>query len=151
MREKRQLALLRRQQMLATIARREAMRSLADAVGEESRSAGLANRSRELAATYQSRIGATNGETVRLSGQFAGSLAALAHYADQSRGQAVEQIESGQEVLAAADNRMRRLSEKAQRAQQDLEARKEGRNAEFGVRLARKLQNDGDGQLRSPR
>ncbi|MCK0129421.1 hypothetical protein [Erythrobacter sp. F6033] len=151
MREQRKLTLLRRQQMLAKIARREAIRSLAEAVTEETKSAALATKSRELAVFYQSRAGKNDGESVSRLGQFSGSLAALAGRAEQSRHHALGQIERGQEALAAADNRMRRLSERAVQAQLDLESEKEQRETAHQKDVARKLQISAKDELRNSR
>lgn len=51
MREARRLALIRRQALIATVARRQALRGLADALEAEARSHALAARSRALVAS----------------------------------------------------------------------------------------------------
>ncbi len=61
MREARRLALLQRQALIAGVARKQALRALAEALDAEARSNALAARSRTLVAASAAQPGETTG------------------------------------------------------------------------------------------
>ncbi len=144
MREKRRLKLTERQTMLARVARREAMMSLAGTLDEEAKSAALAQRSRELARDYSSRtvtgIAADLGQLSAL----ASGLAGLAKDADGARDDARQQVDWQVEELARTDTRLKRLEERAKAAQRALRMVGEARAAPASEGMARKLLNVSD-------
>lgn len=144
MREKRRLKLMKRQATLAKIARREAMMSLAGTLDEESKSAALAKRSRELASDYGQRpvIGLA-ADLYQLS-TIAGGLAILAKEAESARKDAREQADWQIGELARSEERLKRLEQRAKQAQQALKQANSDRNAPIASRVARKLLKSSD-------
>lgn len=145
MREKRRLALVERQHVLARIDRREAMTALAGALGEEERSRALASRSRALVEEYRARIDSAGGDGAALSdlARFAGALAGLSREAHSNCEDAALQTRTKQQVLAAAETRMQRMDERRDAARIALDTARERRAApgsqQRGTGLVRKL------------
>lgn len=121
-REKRRLRLAQRQHLLAQVSQRTAMRSLADALAEEARSATLAQRSRDLAAAYATRKGISDGAALAQTAQFAAALGTLANTAEKARADAGLQAAWQIEALGAAQTRAQRQSERLDQAHAELAA-----------------------------
>lgn len=102
--------------MLARIARRDAMASLAGLIADEQRSASLADRSRNLAKGYAERAKVDSGETLARHRAFAAELTGLARQADQARGDASRQADWQVDALAKVEQRIKRLDEHAKLA-----------------------------------
>ncbi|MEM1196376.1 MAG: hypothetical protein AAGH57_09760 [Pseudomonadota bacterium] len=126
-REKRRLALARRQVLLAEVSERAAMLSLATALAEETRSATLAQRSRDLAKAYGGRPDARDGGALGQSGRFSAALGSLAHDAEQARDDASQQAAWHVEALGKAKTKARRQSERLEEARAALEQAQERR------------------------
>ncbi len=141
MREARRLALLQRQALLAKVARRQALRGLADALAAEERSQLIAARSRQLALASAPQPGATSGAALAARSGFTASLAQLAVTAAEAAGDAARQSAWQAETLAAAETRARRLAEREAEVRAALDAFKAKREAAHAPPLARKLQN----------
>ncbi|MEQ8411663.1 MAG: hypothetical protein RIC51_01880 [Erythrobacter sp.] len=139
-RDKRRLALIGRQLMIARIARREALGALADALAEERRSRDLAQRSRGLAASYAGRRGAGEGDEVAGRMRFAGALSRLADDAGTGGAQAAREAEEQARALAGTERRIERLETREAEASRALAAARERRLGEAQGALARKLQ-----------
>ncbi len=138
-RTKRRMKLASRQLTLAKIARREAMASLADAVAEESRSAALSQRSRDLLKQYAKRSAAQDGQALRSNAGFVARLQEVADQAGKALNDASDQARWQVQTLAKAENRASRFGEQLDSAQRDLEAIKSARvDAQTG-QMARKL------------
>lgn len=145
-REQRQLRLARRQAMLAMLGEREAMRSLASAIAEETRSAALKARSAELVRTYTQRLIGSNpptnaGDLAGLN-QFAQALGELASDAQKAHADVLDQARWQADALARARSRARRLSERADQAQARIDAAQLSREA-TAEGLARELHKHG--------
>lgn len=130
-----------RQLMLARIARRDAMGSLAQSLAEEQRSASLADRSRMLAKGYATREGLDTGDALTQHKRFAGELAGLARQADQACSDASRQTEWQVDVLAKAEQRIERLGERAKLARLEHRHTQERLEREEQAAMAHKLQN----------
>lgn len=139
MREARRLALIRRQALIATVARRQALRGLADALEAEARSHALAARSRALVASSAPQPGATVGAVLAARAGFTAALAQLAGTADAAAGDATRQSEWQAESFAAAETRSRRLAEREAEARAAFETLKLRREQARSLPLARKL------------
>jgi hypothetical protein len=143
-REQRKLRLVRRQAMLAGLSEREAMRSLAIALDEETRSAALKERSEGLARDYAARFAAGEGpsQASELAGlsRFAGALGLLARDAGRAHADATDQARWQVDALAAAQSRTRRLEEHLAAATAELE-RSQAARAALEECLARELQS----------
>ena len=111
-RERRRLRLAKRQALLAEVSQRAAMRGLADALVQESRSAALAQRSRTLTRTYGGLAQAQDGASLHQSVPFAGALSSLATDAEAASADAAQQAEWQAQALGQAQSRARRQSEK---------------------------------------
>ncbi|MEL6539817.1 MAG: hypothetical protein AAFQ34_00265 [Pseudomonadota bacterium] len=111
-REKRRVRVARRQALLADVNRRAAMRGLADALAEESRSAALAERSLALTRAYGGRSQASDGARLEHAARFAGALAAMAQSAEAARADAKQQSEWQAEALGQAQCRARRHADR---------------------------------------
>ena len=140
MREARRLALLKRQGLIADVARKQALRGLAEALEIEARSHAIAARSRELVMAAAPRAGATFGAALGQRAVFAAGLAQLALQAEDSARDAARQSAWQSENLTRAETRAKRLHEMTAEAQAALTAALERREAARELPLARKLQ-----------
>lgn len=147
--QKRRLALVRLQAMMAGMARREAMRALADAVDEERRRSALAERSSGLLATAGARGGSSSGADLVQRLRFGGVLARVAGDAAAARGDAQRQAAWQADLLAAAEARARRISELESAAASAFSAARDRAEQQIGGAMARKLQ--GGSQTRTQR
>ena len=138
--EARRLALVRLQGMMAAMARREAMRALADALDEERRRSAVARRSAALLASANPREGAASAATLAERVRFAAGVARLAGDAEAAKSDAQRQAAWQADLLAAAETRARRIAELEASALRALEAARAAR-ADAAVKLARKLQS----------
>jgi hypothetical protein len=142
MREARRLALLERQSMMAGVARKQALRGLADAMEAEERSHALAARSRGLVGSSAPAPGTTTGAALMGRAAFTASLTQLATTARDAARDAARQSEWQAETLARIENRSRRLAERESEARAALDAAKARREqAHAASTLARKLQS----------
>lgn len=140
MREARRLALLERQRLIADVARRQALRTLAEALEAEARSHALAERSRHLVVASAARPGVTSGAALQTRAAFAANLARIATSAGLAASDAARQRAWASEALGLAEARSRRLGELAAEARTALATAKERREASRATPLARKLQ-----------
>lgn len=141
MREARRLALLRRQSLIAEVARKQALRGLAEALEAEARSHALAQRSRRLVAASAPVQGATTGAALHGRAAFTAGLAQLAVNASDAARDAARQSAWATENLTRAETRAKRLAEMTGDARIALEAVRERREAARALPLARKLQS----------
>ena len=141
MREKRRLKLTERQTMLARVARREAMMSLAGTLDEEAKSASLAQRSRALARDYGGRTVTGIAADLSQLSALASGLAGLAKDAESARHDARHQANWQVEELAKTDSRLKRLEERTKVAQRALRQADENRTEPAAEGMARKLLN----------
>ena len=141
MREARRLALIARQSLIAEVARKQALRGLAEALDNEARSHALARRSRMLVAVSAPKPAATTGAALMERAAFTASLAQLAATAAGAAQDAARQTAWQAETLALAETRAKRLTERAVEARAALDLvkarRAEGHEASA---MARKLQ-----------
>ena len=141
MREKRRLALIQRQALMARVARQQALRALAEALESEERSQMLAARSRMLVAASAPQPGAMLAEAFAARAGFTASLAQLAATAADAASDAARQTEWQAETLGRAETRAKRLAEREDAARAALEAVQERREqGHAAASLARKLQ-----------
>ncbi len=145
MREKRRLRLSERQTLLARIARREAMTSLAETLDEEAKSAALAERSRAMAHEYGQRSVTGIAADLHQLSALASGLARLAKDAENARHDARQQADWQVEALAETENRLKRLEERTvaarQAARQAQEHRAGAPASQPASGMARKLLN----------
>lgn len=142
MREARRLALIARQGLIADVARKQALRGLAEALDNEARSHALAARSRMLVASSAPRPAQTTGAALTGRAAFTASLAQLATTAADAADDAARQAQWQAETLALADTRSRRLAERAAEARIALDLAKARRaEAQEASTMARKLQS----------
>ncbi|WP_158094234.1 hypothetical protein [Erythrobacter donghaensis] len=141
MREARRLALLRHQRLIAEVARKQALRTLAEARDAEARHHALAARSRALVDAAAPGAGATTGAALAARAGFTAGLARIADNARDAARDAQRQSAWQIENLAQAEARARRLTEREAEARAALAAAKERREAARDVPLARKLQS----------
>ncbi len=139
MREARRLTLLRRQSLIADVARKQALRGLAEALETEARSHALAERSRMLVAASAPGAGATTGAALQARGTFTAGLARIAVSAGDAARDAARQRVWQTESLTRAETRAKRLEEMTGDARKALEAALERREAARAMPLARKL------------
>lgn len=144
MREARRLALLRRQSLIAEVARKQALRGLAEALESEARSHALAQRSRSLVAASAPGAGATTGAALQARAEFTAGLAQLAANAGDAARDAARQRAWQVESLTRAETRAKRLAERAAEARTALAAAKAKAEAARALPLARKLQSRGE-------
>lgn len=137
--EKRRLALVRMQAMVAGLARREAMRGLAEALDEERRRHALAERAAQLLASSGARTGTALGEDIARASRFATGIARIADDAAVARGDARRQTEWQASQLASAEARARRLAEIETAAETALFEARDRRTAPLAMAMARKL------------
>lgn len=141
MREARHLALLRRQGLIAEVARKQALRGLAEALDSEARSHALAARSRVLVASSAPGAGVTTGAALQGRAAFTAGLAQLAAQAGDAARDAARQSAWQADTLARAETRSQRLAEREAEARAALTAAKERREQARALPLARKLHN----------
>jgi hypothetical protein len=144
-REARRLALLRRQSLIAEVARKQAIKGLAEAMEAEAHSQALAGRTRALVAASAPARGSTSGAALTGRADFVAGLAQLARNAHQSAEDAARQREWAAQTYADKEARARRLAELEADARAALEAVQERREAARTVPLARKLQSRTEG------
>ncbi len=149
-REQLRLRLARRQNLIAQVGQRTAMRALADALSEEARSEALAVRSRDLLRHYASVTRARDGAGLAQSGQFAAALGNLSVQAEQARADALQQAAWQADALGKASTRADRQKERVEAAYAELQAAKAQRASETPIQarraqgrngLARKMQD----------
>jgi hypothetical protein len=143
LREKRALALARRQAMIARHGKREAMRDLAESLEEERRKQGIAERTRALLQSYGAQSGGTSGEGLAAHRRFAGGLANILGEATNTHRLAMQQADRRADELGRADLRLKRVEEREVSARRALEAAKGRRDDAVPAALARKLQTRG--------
>ncbi len=151
MADKRQLKRAERQLILARIARRDAMASLAQSLAEEQRSASLADRSRTLAKGYAARANLETGEALARHKFFAAQLTGLARQADQARGDASRQAEWQVDALAKAEQRIDRLDERAKLARLEHRNTQDRLEQHDQAAMARTLQKRGSNRSEQDR
>lgn len=144
MREARRLALLKRQSLIAEVARKQALRALAEALEAEARGQALAVRSLRLVAASAAREGATSGAALAQRAAFTAGLAQLAANAGDAARDAARQREWQSEALARTETRAKRLAEMGAEARTALAAAHERRAAAREMPLARKLHSRSD-------
>jgi hypothetical protein len=140
-REARRLALLKRQALIAEVARKQALRALAEALEAEARSDALAARSRRLVASSAPRPGITTGAALAERAGFTAGLAQLAVNAGDAARDAARQRAWQTESLARAETRAKRLGELTEDARGALAAARARAEAARDLPLARKLQS----------
>lgn len=145
MHEARRLALLRRQSLIAEVARKQALRGLAEALDAEARHTALAERSRRLVAASAPGPGATTGAALHARAAFTAGLAQLAAHAGDAARDAARQRDWQAESLTRAETRARRLAEMTADARAALDAARARRAAAHDLPLARKLQSRSGG------
>lgn len=141
MREARRLALLKRQALIAEVARKQALRGLAEAIAAEARSHALAARSRMLVAVSAPALGPTTGAALQGRAGFTAGLAQLAVSAGDAARDAARQSVWQADSLARAETRAKRLAEHTAEAQAALQAAKARAEQARALPLARKLQS----------
>lgn len=139
-REARRLTLLRRQGLIAEVARKQALRGLAEALEAEARHQALAARSRLLVAASQPGAGATTGAALQARAGFTAGLSQLSAHAGDAAHDAARQRAWASENLTRAETRAKRLGEMTDEARAALTAVKERAEAQRELPLARKLQ-----------
>lgn len=140
MREARRVALLRRQCLIAEVARKQALRALAEALEAEARGQALAARSLRLVAATAAREGPTGGAALAQRAAFTAALAQLAANAGDAARDASRQREWQVDALARTETRAKRLAEMSAEARKVLATAQERRAAAREMPLARKLQ-----------
>jgi hypothetical protein len=139
MREARRLALLRRQSLIAEVARKQALRGLAEALDAEARHHALAARSRSLVAASAPGTGVTTGAALQARAGFTAGLAQLAANAADAARDAARQRAWQTDSLSRAETRTKRLAERTDEARAALAAAKARAEAARDLPLARKL------------
>ncbi|MEM7779345.1 MAG: hypothetical protein AAF697_03020 [Pseudomonadota bacterium] len=142
MREKRRLALARRQLVLAQIARREAIAALGDAIAEEAKSANVAARSGQLVREYGQRP-SPGGPAKLLQDHltFVRSLQAIHEQAREAHEDALDQSRWQASTLAEAQARADRTEQRYAEAKRTLRKVLEQREETTFGRMARRLQS----------
>ncbi len=146
-REQRRLRLARRQNLIAQVGQRSAMRALADALSEEARSDALAKRSLDLARHYGEASEVRDGADLTHKGQFAAALGTLKAQAEQARADAAQQAQWQADALGQASTRADRQRERVEAAYAELQAAKAQREREMDV----KSRTKGNAGLRKER
>ena len=139
MREARRVALLKRQSLIAEVAKKQALRALAESLEAEARGAALAARSLRLVAASAARAGPTTGAALGQRAAFTAGLAQLAANAGDAARDAALQRQWQTESLTRAETRAKRLAEMSADARTALAAAQERREAARAMPLARKL------------
>lgn len=140
LREKRALALARRQAMIARHGKREAMRDLAESLEEERRKQGIAERTRTLLQSYGAQSGGASGEGLAAHRRFSGGLANILGEATNAQRIAMQQADRCADELGRAELRLKRIEEREVAARRALEVAKTRRADAVSAALARKLQ-----------
>lgn len=135
------MALLRRQGLIAEVARKQALRGLAEALEAEARHDALAERSRRLVAASAPGTGVTTGAALQARAGFTAGLAQLATNATDAAHDAARQRAWAADSLTRAETRAQRLAERTDEARAALSAAKERAEAQRELPLARKLQS----------
>lgn len=138
-REARRLALLQRQTLIAEVARKQALRGLAEALETEARHHAFAARTGRLVALAAPRDGGTTGAALQARAAFTAGLAQVALQAGEAANDAARQRAWQSDALAQADTRARRLADMTQGARAALAAAKDRAEAARELPLARKL------------
>lgn len=154
-REERRVRLARRQALLAEVSQRAAMRSMADALAQEHRSAALAEHTKTLITAYGGRSNATDGASLAHNARFAASLASLAQNAEAARNDAAQQAVWQARALEQAQTRARRQSERLESAVTAFRAAQERRAHDPSIgaaanSLARLMQSSGETRSQTP-
>lgn len=140
MREARRVALIARQELIAGVARKQALRALAEALETEARSHALAARARMLVGVSAPVAGDTTGAGLTARAAFTASLGQLAANAGEAAEDAARQSSWAADTLAKAETRARLIAERAQEARAALAAAKaRAEQAREAAGLARKL------------
>jgi hypothetical protein len=140
LREARRLALIERQAMIAGVARKQALRALAEAMEAEARSHALAARSRALVGASAPVPGETTGAVLGGRAAFTASLARLAATARDAAADAARQSVWQADTLARVETRSKRLAEREAEARAALDAARARREqAHEASAMARKL------------
>ncbi|MGY6550545.1 MAG: hypothetical protein ACXIT4_01480 [Erythrobacter sp.] len=139
-RERRALAVVRLQAMLAAHCKREAMRGLADALADHSRKTSIADRTQALLDTASPRSGMVRADELAARARFGAGLGRISADARTARDDAARQAEWQARMLAAAEARVNRIRELESAARLRLESTRERRDGAISERLARKLQ-----------
>lgn len=143
MRERRRAVLAERQALIGRVARLQALHALAEALRQEERSCALAARSRRMLQSAQPGPGCAGGEELAARSAFAASLARLARDARSAARDHARLVERQATALAWAQNRAKRLEQRADAAR-DLLARTGAQRRQVeGAGMARKLQERG--------
>jgi hypothetical protein len=140
-REARRLTLLRRQSLIAEVARKQALRGLAEALEAEARHDALAQRSRLLVAASQPGSGPTTGAALQARSGFTAGLSQIAAHAGDAARDAARQRAWATDSLTRAQTRAKRLAEMTSNARAALTAAQERAEAQRELPLARKLQS----------
>lgn len=110
MAEDKRLKIAKRQLMLAQIARREARFALANAIGEEERSADIHARAQQLLCEYEKRLDAIDGSAgshaLQSNLAFVRSLQSMADNAGEAHKDARDQAQWQMQALAKAETRL---------------------------------------------
>jgi hypothetical protein len=139
--ERRRLGLVRMQAMIAGLARREALRGLAEALDEERRRSALADRAGRLLAGSGARPGTALGEDITRASRFAAGVGRIAREAVAARNDARCEAAWQARLLATAEARSRRLAELEAAAESALCKARDRRAAPLPAAMARKLQS----------
>ena len=138
--ERRRLGLVRMQAMIAGLARREAMRGLAEALDEERRRSALADRAARLLAGSGARTGTALGEDIARASRFGAGIGRIARDAAEAQSDARRQAAWQARQLATAEARTRRLAELEAAAASALCKARDRHAAPLPAAMARKLQ-----------
>lgn len=138
MRERRRLELTHKQLLLAGIARREALGTMAEALRDEGQSAALAERTRMIADDYADKTAIPDGSSLTMISRFTGALQAIATDAERAGDAARERAKMQSGVVSASQERLRKLQDRASQDHSKLLAAQELR-ADPHSQMARKL------------
>jgi hypothetical protein len=126
--------------LIAEVARKQALRALAEALEAEARSGALAVRSLRLVAATAPEVSLTSGEAFAARAGFTAGLAQLSAQAEAAARDAALQRAWQAEALARAETRAKRVTEMAAEARTALAAARSRREVARDLPLARKLQ-----------
>lgn len=141
MRERRKLAIARRQLMLAQTTRRSAIAALADALANESKSGALARRSQALLKEYSRPREDVDATSLRAQSDFARSLKLVASDAVGAHRDAQDQVSWQTDHLTRIQTKTSLVEEHLDRAKRDLHSALSRREQQLAAQLARKLLN----------
>jgi hypothetical protein len=159
MNDKRRLKIVRRQLMMAQIARREARYALANALGEEERSQRVYGRTQDLLREYERRLidaeAASQSHSLTRNLAFVRSLQSMADEAGQAHKDARDQAQWQMQALAKAETRLEAQETRESEERRALRAQKERRELPPELTgtssMARKLHNGGHTGEEAPR